>query len=301
MDNNIKLNWQKILIAVLTALLIFALFRIASLSSEIDSMQNSINNLNSEINFMQNNISSIYDNVDERLKKQSSLLASVETGFGSLNHETHEVTVEMTLIPKTVTDNMELYVTVGDTEYKCERENTNFYASLPVNLFLRYDEHPILTIQSPTGTQTEILEDVRIGSLYHTYLPHIYASLENNADLKNGKLLISGSLHIDYKPTESGVGIETFTLVTEVNGKETDRRDLTGEIEKNTYDEQISMTVDATFNDQVYIYLLSEDSLGYTHKNVVYDLNIKDGPIPEPSAPAEDGIYGKDGKLLNED
>lgn len=301
MNDNLKLNWQKILIAVLAALLLFALFRIASLSSEVDTLENRISNLQSEINIVKNNVSSIYDNVDERLKKQESLLASVKTGFGTLNHETHEVTLELTLIPKTVIDDMELCITVGDTEYKCRRESTTFYASIPVNLFLGYDEHPILTVKTPTGTQTEILEDVRIGNLYRTYLPDIYASLENNTDLKKGKLEISGSLHINYKPTESGVGIEKFELVTEVNGAETSRKELTGEITGDTYDEQISMTVDGTFNDHVVIYLFSEDSLGYVHKTFVYDWYETDGPAPEPYAPTVDGIYDKDGNLLNED
>lgn len=312
MNEPTKPNWQKILIAVLAALLIFALFCIASLSSEMDTMQNSLGNLHSEINIMRNNIGSIYDNVDEQLKKQASLLASVEAGYGVLNHDTHEVSVELAIIPKTVTDDMEVYVTAGDTEHKCERTNTTFTASVPVYLFLDYNEHLTLTIQSQAGTQTEILEDVRIGSLYMSYLPQIYATLHNNVDLKNGKLKIDGSLHVDCKPTQSGVEIVKTELVTEVNGKETDRRVLDMDLAKKPYDEQIEMTIDATFDDRVVIYLLSEDSLGYIHKNVVDEWYKPSGTVsewdetavvelePEPT-PMVDAIYDKDGNLLNED
>ncbi len=311
MNNNIKLNWKKILTAVLAALLILALFRIASLSSEMDTLKNSLNNLHSEINIIRNNVSSIYNTVDERLKKEASLLASVETGYGVLNHDTHEVSVELSIVPKTVTDDMELYVTIGDTEHKCERSNTTFTASVPVYLFLDYDEHLTLTIKSQAGTQTEILEDVRIGSLYSSYLPQIYASLENNTNLKYGKLKIYGSLHVDYKPTPSGVDVVRSELITEVNGVETDRRVLTGDLTKNHFTEQVEMTVDATFDDHVVIYLLSKDSLGYIHKNIVEEWYETNGSVskwdetaavaPEPHAPMVDAIYDKNGNLLNEE
>ena len=64
----------------MAVLLAFALYKIATLSDEIDHLKSRNSNLTGDIHILREEINSIYDNVDKQLKKQASfhfLTASV--------------------------------------------------------------------------------------------------------------------------------------------------------------------------------------------------------------------------------
>ena len=97
-DNQVKLNWKNILIGGMAALLIFAVITNANQANEIESLHSRINHLNSELENVRGTVSSIYNNVDEQLKKQASLLTSTEHMFGNLNTDEHTIDVEIKVI-----------------------------------------------------------------------------------------------------------------------------------------------------------------------------------------------------------
>ena len=95
-ENKKRFNLSIVAIIALACLMIFCLVKIRDLSNEISNLQNTIANYQNQVNYLRNDINAIYDNVDEKLKKEASLLSSVDYTLGELNTETH--TVPITLI-----------------------------------------------------------------------------------------------------------------------------------------------------------------------------------------------------------
>lgn len=300
-DNQVKLNWKNILIGGMAALLIFAIITNVNQANEIEMLSNRVSNLSAELEFSRNEIHSIYNNVDEQLKKQASLLSSTEHTLGNLNTDKHTIDVEIKVVPKTVTDNMALSVKIGDSVADFTRSGNEFTAVVPVAMFMDYETRPMLYIETEAGTQTEVLEDIRVSYLYDRYLPTLYAYIPSHTDFKNGKIEINSHLEVSAKPTDysGSIAFTKYELITIVNDKEIGREDITSKIEGGNYDGQFSKTIDAAIGDKIEIYVEAVDSLDYIHKTVAYSwYKSEDGAIAEAMYDG-DSIYDKDGNLLS--
>ncbi len=300
-DNQLKINWKNILIGGMAALLIFAIITNANQANEIKQLNNRINNLNSELNMVRGNVSAIYDNVDKQLKKQASLLTSTEHTFGNPDADKHTIDVEIKVVPKTVTDNMALSVKIGDSVADFTRSGNEFTAVVPVAMFMDYETRPTLYIETEAGTQTEVLEDIRVAYLYDRYLPTLHSYIPSNTDFKKGKVEIRSHLEISAKPTEysGNIAFSKYELVTVVNDKEIEREDISSKVENGSYDGQFNKTIDARIGDKVVIYVEAADTLGYTHKTIAYSwYESENGAVAEAMYDG-DFIYDKEGNLLN--
>ena len=304
-ENKKRFNWSIAAIIVLACLMIFCLIKISDLSNEISNLRNTIANYQNQVNYLRNDINAIYDNVDEKLKKEASLLSSVDYTLGELNTETHTVPVTLKVVPKSLTDDMQLSVKVGSETIALERNGNEFSATLAVNMFIDYDEYPMLNIASGETTKTEKLEDVDVSRLFTLYLPYVYAHLGSSDVLKNGKLAIDGNLMFDEKPvaSNSNVTITKIELITVKNEQEIDRKDITSNVTTQSYHIPVNVSYDAKYGDKFCIYVLAKDSLGYTHKTLAYFWNDLDEHTHN-SITAVDGsleIYDKNGNLLTRD
>ena len=300
-----KFNWSVVAIIVLACLMVFCLVKISDLSNEISNLHTTISNYQNQVWSLNNEINSIYDNVDELLKKEASLLSSVDYSLGELNTETHTVPVTLKVVPKSLTEDMQLSVKVGSETIALERNGNEFSATIAVNMFIDYDEYPMLNIVSGETTKTEKLEDVDVSRLFTLYLPYVYAHLESSDNLKNGKLTIDGNLMFDEKPVaeNSNVTITKIELVTVKNEQEIDRKDITSNITNQSYHVSVNVSYDAKYGDKFCIYILAEDSWGYTHKTLAYFWNDIDEHT-HSAITAIDGsveIYDKNGNLLTRD
>ncbi|MBQ7921460.1 MAG: hypothetical protein IJ325_02645 [Clostridia bacterium] len=298
---------KTVLLIVMAALILFLLYRTATLADNIEYLQSRISNLLSDIGDVQSNVRNIYTNVDKQLKEQASLFSGVEYSLGALNTETHTVAVTLDVVPKTVTENMELSVEFGGETVVFDRDGNTFTADIPVNMFVNYGTYPLVCIVSEAEVQTEYLDTVDLSRLYQRYLPELYANIGHNFNLNHGKLYLDSHMHIASKsiPADPAVDFVKYELITEVNGTEIARDDLTAEVSEDihdggSYDTQFRMTIDAQAGDVVVFYLLAEDSLGYIHKIQAFHWYEEDGTVAELASMDADRIYDKNGNLLVE-
>lgn len=301
-ENKKKFDWKIIIAVVAVILLVVCLFKIQDQSDQITNLQNSVSMLQNRINNIGYDIDSIYTNIDEHLKKEASLLSNVNYSVGELNTENHTVSVTLKVVPKSLTEDMQLSVKVGKETIALERNGNEFSATFAVNLFVAYDDYPMLNIVSANTTKTEKLETVDVSMLFSRYLPNVYAHLEMSDSMKNGKLTIDGILMFDEKPIaiDSDVTVNKLEMITLKNDQEIDRKDITDNVMSQRYHVPVNVSYDAKYGDKLCIYILAEDSLGYTHKVLVYFWNDLDenthGAITVIDGSAE--IYDKDGNLL---
>lgn len=297
-----KFNWKTAVIILMAGLLIFCLAKINDMSNEITNLQNTISNCQYQISNMENNINSIYTNVDEQLKKEASLLSSVDYTLGDLDTATHTIPVTVKVVPKSLTEDMQISIRVGRETTAFERNGNEFSATFPVNMFIALEDYPMLSIVAGGTTKTELMESVDLTTLYTRYLPNVYVYVTPFDEFKNGKLAIDGYLQFDQKPSaiDSDVSITKIELVTKKNGTEIACVDVTDKVDADYNRVPVQATYDAKYGDEFCIYVVAEDSLGYTHKVLAYHWHQVDENTSE-AVTAVDGsamIYDKDGNLM---
>lgn len=110
-----------LLIGVLCALLVVMGGRISTLSSEIDVLRSDLASARSHLS---SQISGISASVRDALEEQATLVVSATSDFGALDLDTATVAMTVTVIPKTLTDDTTLALTVygGEGIYNAEGE-----------------------------------------------------------------------------------------------------------------------------------------------------------------------------------
>ncbi len=270
-ENNKNTKWQKIITCVIVGLLIFSLVQIAVLRDQIDNLKSVNSRLSSEINQVNNNINSIYNNVDEKLKKQASILSGVNYDIGKINNDNETVPVSLKVVPKNLSDDMEISVKTGDETTALVRKGNEFTATINVGLFIGYEEFPLLTINSSKGTQTEYLEDVDLSYQFDKYFPTLEADIQGSSTTyRDSSAHINSTFNVDIQKygNDSDVTFTKITLVEMLNGEEIGRKDITDKVTEAdiSYTEKYEKDIDISDGYDLRLYIIAENSLGYTHE-----------------------------------
>lgn len=290
-----KINWKIVFKIALFVVLIMGCIKIGKLTNEISNLRNQIEYLESHTDTIGSRIDSIYNNVDEKLKQEASLISFVEYEVGEINITTHKAEVKFKVVPKNITDEMLLSINMGEDCAGFSREGNEFTTTLKCGIFLEYGSQPIISIKTPEGIQTEQLEDVDLGSLYHEYLPYVEADMWGSTTEKNGSIVIDGDVSVNYKPssTDDKITLKKFELVTELDGKEIARREITSEIEEQHCEFSIKETYKMKGGKNLVMYVEAVDTAGFIHRTSEYSWSREDG-----MGRYDNGIYDKEGNLL---
>ena len=307
-ENKRKFDWKAIAIIILVVVVIVCFSKIDGLNNRIGNLQGEISGLRNQISFMSGNINSIYNNVDEMLKKEASILSDVNYSLGELDTNTHTAPITLKVVPKSLVEDMQLSVSIGNQSFDFERNGNEFSATFPVNMFIAYDDFPMLNIKTGAETKTELLESVPLTALYTRYLPGVYTYIPPFDDYENGKLEIDAHLQFDVKPasSESDVTITSVELLTTKNDKEIARTDISDKIlHKEGVDTvephyTVRASYEAKYGDEIRIIVIAKDSLGYTHRIPAYywhqiDENTSEAVTVVDNSPE---IYDANGVLL---
>ena len=297
-----KKNLSCWIMAALAVAVVVLFSRVAALSSQIAHLQINFNNT---VSNLENEIHSIYANVDEQLKTEASLVTGVDFTFDQLNTDTHQLSLELTVTPKVLTDDMELSVVLEGVSYPLTRSGAGFSGIIPVGLFCEYNTFPLLTIHSAGTVQTQQLTEVDIAYLGYNYLPTLMASYSGKAAQTDlGGLSLKGKVAVDYYINHklSPVTFGELTLLTEVNGKELGRESLGSPLtlEEGHYEMPLEKSYALTENDALVLYVLAEDSLGYIHKVPFYSWEKTEEGYPMTALETSEMIYDQEGNLLNQ-
>ena len=300
MNEKQKTNLQELIIGIMAAALVFSLARIGRLENEIDQLENS---LNSQYHMLTTQVESIYTSVDQMLKEEASLLSNVTAEHGELNVDDHTIDVTVSLVPKLISDDMKVQLSINGRTTELSRNGSTFTGTIPVNIYNK-DEQLLMTIETAAGTQTQFLPEVQTEYLWEGRLPSLYhCEISGERGLSEGKYTITGELDINCSPIEDtpNVHFEKFVLVTELNGKEIDREDISQDVlNYQTYPHGVyfrhdyQMECEAAEGDELGIYLEATDSLGYLHRRLIHHWKQQNGNVAE-AVDASEYIYAPDG------
>lgn len=292
-----------IIILAMVIMLVFCFVKINSLSEEIDHLKR---DYLSEDDMLRDQINSIYRNVDEQLKKQASLITESTFSLGELDTQTQTVPVTIQIVPKEICEDMQMKVELDGKQAEFVK-NGNFYeATIPTGLFLIEEPYPMVSITSDGVTKTEKLEEIWLGELWGKWFPSLRAEdTTGRSSFKDGKLVFDTQTLIEwqYSDNTSQVIFENFAIVTEINGKEVKRVDVTEKV-KNAegFSEGIvalefTDTYEVVEGEAVSVYVVAEDSFGYIHKTLAHYWKKFGGAFAEAVYGGE-SIYDKQGNMI---
>lgn len=285
-----------LLVALAIALAVLT-FRVKDLENELEAVRR---NNASEISLLRQSISDIYRNVDEKTKREASLFTSVSFTMGDLaDDSTLPVTFE--IMPKTLTEDMEMTLSLGDEATVLRREGDLFRGVLDVSIF-ENEGTPLATVITSVK-QTEYLEDVDLSLLYRRILPEFDADMAGGSSYRQNvkKLSVDHTFTVNTQAEGyNGVKLVRFALVEEVNGKELLREDITDKVisSDGAYFCDYKKSYDVSIGDTLKIYVEAEDSLGYIHKRVAYHWQQNDSGAAADVYYHGEAIYDKNGNML---
>ena len=291
---------NKIIVVLLAAALGICCARIHGLSEEVTQMKNSMHD---QYQRLMNQVESIYSNVDRMLKEETSLLSGVEAEYGELNLEDHTIDVTVKLVPKLISEDMKISISINGRSVDLVRTSSAFTGTIPVDIY-NMGEMILLSIASAGETQTQYLSEIQAEYLWEDKIPSLYyCDISGNGTFGEGKYTLSGMLDINCSPVEQtpDVRFETFVLVTELNGKEMHREDISQDVLNFQnyphgvyFRDDYTMSCEAAEGDELCIYLEATDSLGYLHRRLIHRWKEQNGAMAE-TVEASEFIYDPNG------
>lgn len=294
-----------VLIGVLCILQILSLVKINSLSYEMNSLRNSYA---ASVSELRSQIAGISSNIEESLREQARLTENVSYEYGLLNCETHTVPITITVIPKTVTNETEVSLGLGDENIPLVRvSDVVFRAVLDVDLFEKYGD-PVFRFCEPDRIQTEAADGLSLSELWRVFLPGFYADFPVSFRYteKTGTLSVNGYVvwH-SYTKSDDGSSFVRFRLVTIKNGEVVANEDVTSAVTSESSWSDAMMS-EIPFNkeykvadgDRIEIYAVAEDEYGYRHECFVEKIQIENDEVVSCEIITDKTIYDREGNVM---
>ena len=300
MNETKKNTGLKIIVAILVIALFACFIWVYTLTNELNRLSNAMHSQHQQ--FM-NQVESIYTNVDRQLKEEASLLSGVEAEYGEISIEDHTIDVTVKLVPKLISENMKIQVSIDGRSTELSRDGSAFSGTIAVDIY-NVGEQMLMTIETDSGTQTQFLSEIRTEYLWEGKIPSLYhCDISGSGTFTEGKYTLNGTIDINCSPIEytPEIKFEKFVLVTEQNGTEINREDITSEVlNYQTYPhgvywrDEYKMECEAKEGDDVRIYLEATDSLGYLHRMLIHQWREQNGAMAE-AVDASEYIYDANG------
>lgn len=298
-----KIRSLQACVVILTIAVCACIYKINALESNIKNLDNAFDRQYQQV---MNQVESIYQNVDEKLREEASLLSSVEAEYGEFDLNNHTIDVTVKLVPKLISENMKVQISINGRTADLSRIDNTFIGTVPVDIY-NMGELMLLTIETATGTQTQYLNEIQVEYLWAERIPSLYyCDISGNATFAEGKYTLNGHVDINCSPVADtpDVKFESFVLVTELNGKEINREDISQDVLNYQHyphgvywRDEYKMECAAKESDELGIYLEATDSMGYLHRMLLHHWKVLDGA----SAEAVDGseyIYDPNGNQI---
>jgi hypothetical protein len=299
METNKKLlSACLVLIFCLTVLSAVGIVKLCFLSGAVSDLNYKCEQLERDVDILCSDLSSLHTELAKNFREANSLFESVEYTLVGVDSEAGTAACEFTIIPKLISQQTNLTLTIGNTTHSLLREGNVFTGTVEFPVFT--EEIPCVAVTDEVGTQQQQLEEVDLYWACREWLPSMqYIGSETISTTKDWTQ-VGLNYEFVYKSEHTPV---TFVKVTEIhrtNGEETVHRVVTDLILKDDtsdYAEYFSNCV-VMKDSVVEVVLRAEDSLGYIHEMTTCCESSEDGWFEGGFGSALESIYTPDGRLL---
>lgn len=253
-----------ILVFLLVILQVYSLVKINLMQSRIDNVNNTINFVE---NRLENQISSIYQNVDQKLEEQASLIHTSSVTIGQLDLNTLTVPVTFTIEPKTVTDSMTVFLGFDGEVIRLEKSGLQY--SVTKSFSIEEYIYPKLIIDDNGVQNIEESRELSISKMKEKLFPFIFARFSGETGYGSNEYRVKGCLEIDYKPSMDDQFFVEIKYVVKVDHETLVETAVPFEEKKETMTYDID---DAYSLDDGQIFtgsIVAIDNLGFIHEYLI--------------------------------
>lgn len=285
---------------IVVLLLFLNLFTLFKLNSFRGTTERQLRQNTNEINRLQQEIGNIYNNVEETMKKEASIIDNYDITIGEkFNTDDLTVPVSIHVTPKEYSDNMKAVLQVKNKDIPMEKDGISFAANTDVFIF--DDFEPKIILERDGVQKIETLEDYY--NLKDKYLLNIDGGYSGNSNKDRYK----GSVNLLIAGGQNNAA-EKLNLVETINGNVTNEIPVNlSEYTRDDSVQNISFDVDEkcdlAVGDKFMLYADIQDVYGINYKYVLlaYDIESNGRPArmrPEWTAGSIIEISDKNGNIL---
>lgn len=295
-------EWMKRVFAVvLCIMLVISLVRIHNLK---ERLERETGYLRSQIQSLEGRINGIYNEVDEMLEQEASLLTYSDWNIISIDVPTEKATVDVSIIPKEYQEGMtEAVLQIGSQEYPMTMEDGSYHAEIETALFGNCEIEAVV-LRDSTYTRTEYLEwNI---SPRQSMLPDVYADISGGWSFgPRGKeystLTSDGEIGIHIEAKGSQPEIKSIYLIESLDGQVQERTAVPMEGQDGYYTVACKETYELPFGTCFEMAVEVTDKYGLVYKAIVHrwESDEKGQLVDDTDWFGRSAvIYSQDGKLL---
>lgn len=248
------------------------------LELKLSDTENSIVNLKVEEDAKMSNY---FLQLEERVKKEASIIESFEYTFGSPNMEEYTIPMTIIIYPKEINKEGSNKLLVSGQEAPLEIDGTMLKGTIMVDIFKELDSKLIIEDKSKSKIEKlEINED-----LISKAFPFIKAQCKwregvfytKDSQEAKGEYCKEGALMGTVAPTESGNNIISAKFMVEIDGE------VVSEEKLDTFNGlwlDINEKHTITANQTVNMLIVGVDTYGFTHKYILDRFQLNDNAEP---------------------
>lgn len=274
-----KKNLALILIGFAFIVFLVSLFFVNNkLNTIIDSLHNRTSSLEQKVNSLYSYIDSLEAKYIEEMKRQASLLEDLDISYGDFNPDDLTLAIDISLIPKSFSDNTLISITFVDEALPLTRENNHFFGTFNLKLLEAY--RPYITIIEDGMSRNERLDEIDYSYLI---LSTGKVDMIEKISYINNKLTFANStIYLMHYP-HANSSIKEARLYAQVNDQEVYTKDITKNLEQEddpySYSYKFNQSFDLKSNDELIIYLDITETNGLKYQLFVFGLLFsKDAP-----------------------
>lgn len=322
-----KNNLPTIISAFSCILVLICILHIGTLNQEL---QNTEDRLSNQISFIQDSVDNIYSNIDGHLEAQSNILAHSNWSYGEIDTADKTVVLLCSIAPKEYQpDTTKASLFGNGTEYPMTLVNGEYVVEFPISLFKETVLDTVMFTEGDT-IHTQAL-DWHI-SPRTDFMPFMYAYFSGSlSPHKKDNFLVEhmdGTIEINIDQLREDNAIQSLSLLTYIDGKETERGDISLNTDSHSEYETSSLwssssNSDISYSSETYYHTLDNvfkipygstlelfveavDSHGFHYRMQIAYIEVdKKGNVLDDGSEIEwqgmeANIYDEDGNVLYE-
>lgn len=282
---------------IIIGLIILNCYTLVKLERLKINLDNIIHQVGYTENILRNEISTIYSNVDEKLKKQGSILDSHQLTLGKLNVEDVTVPITLKITPKEASQTLVASLDLNDKIITMKKEGACFIATFDLYVL---DKPEMKVILENNGVQKiETLNEPI--NLRNKYLLDMLGNVEGSSSYGSGLFQHKGTISFNFSNTEYN-SPKKITVIKEMN-----ERIISQNTEEASYHNSIPLNEKYKLSkgDKLDIYAIVEDQYGFNYKyNLLnYEIDSNGNPISDGHGFPEQRVVeirDKSGKIIYE-
>ena len=279
---------------VIMCLIIFMIVNYVKLSN----IQDNINSLEQNFINKTSHLQGYIEMLEDEIESSNSIINSFEYEIEAFDLDNHTMDISFAVIPKNYSDNTTLTLTLDDNVITLTKSSANtFIGSLNIDFFSNKCFEPILVISDNNNSKSEILSDIDMSLIWQKFLPSFNAFFANGEDCyyNDNEYHLNGTIDIvTFNQPESY--FVHAKLAIELNGTLLDTQSLSIDNGALQNPVELDKTISMKETDNLEVYIIADDSSGYTHKYYIYGWT--DNSVQLIQKDEQEKIYDSNGTLL---